>query len=138
MTTTNAPLIIVMLPLEPFTTMQLFVMTRTHALTNLAILILDVSSPMLEHKTVMTTTFVPLMDAQVILKNVFTHLLTVMTTILALLILVILSKDANTLLSTVMTKMHVPLILAQLKTESNIAQSLAITETNVLLDLAML
>jgi hypothetical protein len=141
MTTTNAPLIIAMLPMERFTTMQLFVMTTTHALTNLAILKLDVSTPMLEQNTVMTTMFVPLMDAQVIRKNVFTLLLIAMTTILALLILVILSLDANMLLCppcNLMTTMHVLVTTVLLKTESNMHQSLAITETNARLDLVML
>jgi hypothetical protein len=66
MTTTLAQLIIVMQQLEQSIMMQLFVMTRTLALTNLAILKLDVSSPMLEHRTVMTITFALLMDAQAI------------------------------------------------------------------------
>jgi hypothetical protein len=71
MITTNALLIIVMQPTERFITIQLSVMTTTLALTNLAILKLDVSIPMLEQNTAMTTTFVPLMDAQAIKRNVY-------------------------------------------------------------------
>jgi hypothetical protein len=97
MITTNALLIIVMQPPEPFITIPLSVMTRIHALINLVIQQLDVFSLMLDQRTVMIITFVPLMDAQLILKNVFTLLSTVMTTILALLILVTLFLDANTL-----------------------------------------
>jgi glucan phosphoethanolaminetransferase (alkaline phosphatase superfamily) len=137
MTTTNAPPITVMLPQETSNTTQLFVMIITSAPMILAILHLDVSSPMSELLIVMTTTFVPLMDALMTRKNVFTLLSTVMTTILALLILAIQHLVANTHLSVLMITMHVLLILAQLNSESNIPQLFVTMETNAPLDLAM-
>jgi len=73
-------------------------MTRILALTNLAILKLDVSLHTTEERIAMTTTFVPLMDALSIKQNVSTPLLIVTITILALLTPAILLMDANTLL----------------------------------------
>jgi hypothetical protein len=66
MITMLAQLIGVMQQLVQFTTMLLFVMTRTHVLTNLAILKLDVFSHMLEHRIVMTAILALSMDAQAI------------------------------------------------------------------------
>jgi len=72
MTTTNVPLTGVMQLLELSTTMQSFAMTRTLALTNLATLQLDASSPMLEQNIATTTTFAPSTDALLIRKNAST------------------------------------------------------------------
>jgi hypothetical protein len=62
-TTTLAQLTGVMLQLELFTMMLLFVTTRILALTNLAILKQDVSSHTMVERIVTITTFAPLTDA---------------------------------------------------------------------------
>jgi hypothetical protein len=62
-TTTLAQPTGVMLQLELFTMMSLFVTTRILALTNLAILKQDVSSHTMVERIVMITTFAPLTDA---------------------------------------------------------------------------
>jgi hypothetical protein len=62
-TTTLAQPTGVMLQLELFTMMLLFVTTRILALTNLAILKQDVSSHTMVERIVMITTFAPLTDA---------------------------------------------------------------------------
>jgi hypothetical protein len=58
--------------LEKSSTMQSFVTTRTHALTRAATQQLDVSSLMLEQRTVTTTTNALLMDAQLTKRLVST------------------------------------------------------------------
>jgi hypothetical protein len=137
----HAQLIGAIAQLEQSITMQLFVMTRILALTNLAILKLDVSSLMLEHRTAMTTISAQLMDAPLILNNASTLLLTVTITILALLILAIQYLDANIhlcLLPNLMTTTHAQQMFVTFKMEFNIFQSFVIMETNAPLVLATL
>jgi len=95
MTTTNALPIIVILKLELFITMQLFAMTKIHALTNLATLLRDVFSLMLEQPIAMTKTFVPSTDAQATKSNASTLQLIAMITIHAPPMLAILFPDVS-------------------------------------------